>query len=137
MKNKPVFWIIVTLSAALIIACAVFGKQYYENRYVATDYYAMVPLDYDMSPVPMLDMHGNELGAGIEYRLTAYNEQGEAKPVVFSVHDLDSDYSRGEPQPQPGEYLFINASKQIVISWYVIGVTDVPQKALDMIKAGS
>ena len=137
MKKKPVFWIILIAVAVLIVAGAVWGKQYYDNRYVGTDYYTMVPLDYDMTSVSIKDMGGKEIGTGIKYKLTAYNEQGEAKTVEFTVYDPDSDISREDVQPQPGTYLLVSASKQIVLKWSVTEESIIPEKALEMIKGGS
>jgi uncharacterized protein (TIGR01655 family) len=129
MTKKPLFWIIVVLLAALIIAAVIWGKQYYENRYVGSDYFAMVPLDFDVTPETMYSMDGKEVGLGKKYSLTAYNEQGESKTVGFSVNSEDS-----TNYPQPGTYLRISASKQIVVGWSVINESSIPEKALNMIK---
>ena len=133
MTKKPIFWIILAFVAVLIISIAIFGKRYYDNRYVGTDYYTMVPLDYDMTPVAVKNMDGKEIGTGIKYILTAYNEQGEAKTIKFTVYDPDSDISFGEKQPQPGTYLFVSASKQIVLYWRVTEETNIPKMALEKI----
>jgi len=128
-------WVIWIMAAVLLLAIAVWGKQYYENRYVGADYYSMVPLNYDMTPSAMLDKDGKETGpTGITYNLTAYNNQGEDKAVSFTVYDPDSGYSRGEKQPQPGTYLWISASKQIVVRWDVTDEHSIPEKALKRIK---
>ena len=134
MKKKTLLGIVLAVGAVLLIAVAVWGKQYYTDRYVGADYYTMVPLDYDMTPVPVKTMDGKEMGAAIEYRLTAYNEQGEAKSVEFRVYDPDSDYSRGEEQPQPGDYLWISASKQLVVRWRAIAKDEAPARALEGIR---
>jgi len=135
MKKKPFFWIILVVAVALITMVAVWGKQYYDNRYVGSDYYAMVPLDYDMTPVAMRNKDGKETGDyGINYTLTAYNEQGESKTVSFTVYNPESAYSRGEIQPQPGTYLWISASKQIVVRWKATIESDVPENVLKLIK---
>ena len=136
MKKKPIFWIVLVVVSALIVAGAVLGKQYYGNRYVGTDYYTMVPLDYNMLSVAIKNMDGKEIGTGIKYKLTAYNEQGEAKEVSFTVYDPDSNISRGEKQPQPGTYLRINASKQIVLKWNITEESNIPETVLEMIKSG-
>ena len=136
MKKKPVLWTILIVFVVVIALVAVWGKQYYDNRYVGTDYYSMVPLDYDMTSVSMRDQSGKEIGAkGIDYQLTAYNEKGEAREISIIVYDPDSGYSRGEIQPQPGTYLWISASKQLVVRWGVIEEGDVPKTALEKIKS--
>ena len=134
MKKKPVKWIVLAVVALLIVAVAVWGKQYYDSRYVGTDYYTMVPLDYDMTSVDMNDINGKVIGTGIKYNLTAYNEQGDAKTVFFKVYDPDSDMSRGEKQPQPGTYLLVSVSEQIVLKWSVTEESNIPEKALAKIK---
>jgi uncharacterized protein (TIGR01655 family) len=125
---------VLALGAVLLVAVAVWGRQYYIDRYVGADYYAMVPLDYDMTPVPVKTMDGKEIGTAIAYKLTTYNEQGEAKAVEFRVNDPDSDISRGEEQPQPGTFLLVKASKQLVVGWSAIAESEVPEKALSLLR---
>ena len=129
MTKKPIFWIIIVLAIALVVAVVLWGKQYYEDRYVGSDYYAMVPLDFDATPETLYSMSGEDVGLGKKYKLTAYNEQGEAKTVEFSVKGEDS-----TKYPQPGTYLHISASKQIVVGWNVTDEGNVPEKALNKIK---
>ena len=128
-KNKTMIWITLAVVAVLVVAVGVFGKQYYDDRYVGADYYTMVPLDYDMTPDTMYSMNGGVVGTGKEYKLTAYNEQGEAKDVEFKVTGEDS-----AKYPQPGTYLYVQASKQLVVGWEVISEQDVPAGALAKIK---
>ena len=132
MTKKPIFWILVILAVALIATVVLWSKQYYEDRYIASDYYAMVPADFDVTPETMYSMRGEEIGLGKKYRLTAYNEQGEAKTVEFSVPGEDS-----AKYPQPGVYLYISASKQLVIDWNVIFESDIPEIALSKIKGNN
>jgi len=134
--SKKLVIIIIFIAAAVILvaAVAVWGKRYYEDRYVGEDYYAIVPLDYDMEPEPIYSMDGQEVGQGITYNLTAYNNQGEPKSVEFTVHDPESDGGRGEIPPLPGEYLWISASKQLVVRWKITDESDIPEKALEMIR---
>ena len=134
MKKKPLFWVLLVLLAAIVIAGVIWGKQYYDSRYVGKDYYTMVPLSYDMTSVGIKDMSGKEIGTGIAYNLTAYDDQGHAKEVSFRVFDPDSDLSLGEKQPQPGTYLLVNASDQIVLHWKVTEEGSIPAKALEMIR---
>ena len=131
MKKKPVFWIIVVVVAVLVVAGAVWGKQYYEGRYLGADYYTMVPLDYNMTPEMIYTMNGEEAGLGKKFTLTAYNEQGEAKTIMFTVYG-----EKSANFPQPGTYLYISANKEgLALSQSVITESKVPQKALEKIKA--
>jgi len=130
MRKKPVFWIVVALVAVLVITVVLWGRQYYNDRYVGSDYYAMVPLDYDITPETIYSMKGADMGLGKLYELTAYNEQGENKAIWFSV--MGEDMSK---YPKPGTFLYVKASKQLVVGWNVIEEGKVPVKVLDLIKA--
>jgi uncharacterized protein (TIGR01655 family) len=127
-KNK--FCIIIIVLAVLLIAGAIWGKQYYDSRYIGKTYYTIVPANQNTTPEPIYNMHGSEqVGTGVKYSLTAYNEQGEAKTVDFTVMQDDKSI------PQPGTYLSVNASEQIVLKWSVVDENSIPEKALEKIKA--
>lgn len=128
MKNKRT--LVLIAGAVLIIAAAVWGKQYYDRRYVGTDYYTMIPADYDVTPEAIYDMSGkDQVGTGVNYILTAYDEQGNAKTVKFTMMD-------GEIF-QPGTYLRVTASSEIVLSQYVIEESSIPDGALEKIMTGN
>ena len=127
-KNKLIKWIVIALGVILIAAIAVWGRQYYNDRYVGADYYTMIPLDYDVTPETIYSMNGEDVGTGVKYKLTAYNEQGESRVVEFTVYE-DS----GNIQP-PGTYLWVSASKQIVVNWGVTEESKIPEKALKKIE---
>jgi len=126
-NNKLIKWGIIALSVVLIAAGAVWGRQYYNDRYVGTEYYTIVPFEYDVTPKTMYSANGEDVGLGVEYILTAYDEQGESKTVEFTVHE-----DRGNT-PQPGTYLLVSASKQIVVNWSVTEKSKIPVKALEKI----
>ncbi|MCL2882723.1 MAG: YxeA family protein [Coriobacteriia bacterium] len=134
MKKRPVLWIVLALVAVVVVAGAIWGKQYYDARYVGADYYAMVPQDYDTTSHDIKSMNGEVVGTGVDYKLTAYNARGEARPVAFTVADPGTSISRGEEQPQPGAYLWVSASKQIVVRWKSTEQNAIPEKALEMIR---
>ena len=134
---KKLFMLIAVAVVVVVLGlAAVWGKDYYENRYVGSDYYAMVPHDYDMTEQPVKAKSGEQVGTGIRYNLTAYSADGQAKAVKFTVYDPNSSISLGEQQPQPGTFLKISASKTIVINWSAIDESQVPQAALAAIQAG-
>ena len=132
-KIKILIWAGAALAVAVVVAAALWGRRYYNDRYVGADYYAMVPYGYDMAQAPMYSMSGDEIGNGISYDLTAYDENGEKKQVTFRVYSPESGLSRGEMQPQPGTYLWVSASKTIVLKWREIEEAAVPEAALNMI----
>jgi len=134
MKKRPILWGVLAVVAVVLVAGAVWAKQYYEARYVGADYYAQVPQNYDMTPRDIKSMKGESLGTGVEYKLTAYDAQGEPRDVEFTVADPDSSISRGEQQPQPGDYLWVSASKQLVVRWKAAAQNDIPAKALAAIR---
>jgi len=137
MKKKPLLFAALALLAVVVVAGGVWGKQYYDDRYVGSDYYTMVPQDFDMTPVDIHNKDGQVAAYGIVYNLVAYNEQGEAKAVSITVYNPDSGFARGEIQPKPGTYLRVNASKTLVVGWGVIDKSDVPPAALKMIESNS
>jgi len=136
MKKKPLIWVLVAILVVVVGALAVAGKQYYQDRYVGTDYYTQVPAGYDMTPQPVKAMNGDQVATGVKYNLDAYSATGETKSVSFTVIDPDSKLSLGAQQPQPGTYLKVTASKTIVLKWSVIDESQVPDPALQLIKQG-
>lgn len=118
-----------TLVIALLIAGLIRGKGYYEDRYVGRNYYTMVPPDYDLRPESMYSSDGKVVGLGKEFNLTAYDELGVPKEVSFPVYGDDS-----AGYPQPGSFLLVSASKQIVVEWSVIAEEEVPEAARSMIR---
>ncbi|MDR2357470.1 MAG: YxeA family protein [Oscillospiraceae bacterium] len=124
LNKKTAFWIGLGVAAVAVAAGVVWGKNYYESRYVGKDYYAVVPADFDAAPEMQYGDDGKEMGPGKEYALTAYDEAGESKDVLFTV------FSENGALPQPGEYLKIRASERIVVGWSAVGRGDVPRGAL-------
>lgn len=118
--------IIIALVIGVAITIAIFGKNYYDNRYVGQPYYTVVPAGYDTTLQPARDQNGKdvsaEYGKEVDYNLTAYNDKGEAKEVSVNY--------RGDNPPQPGTYMYVNASKDLVVDWKVIPKSDVPAEAL-------
>ena len=127
-KNKLIKWILIPLALVLIAAAALWGRGYYIDRYVGTDYYTMIPLDYDITPKTLYSMDGKNVGTGVKYDLTAYNEKGESRTVEFTIRE-DS----GKIQP-PGTYLLVSASKQIVVNWNTAEAGKIPENALKKIE---
>lgn len=120
--------ILIVVAAVLIVlvgAGAMWGKKYYEEHYVGTDYYTMVPMNYDITPEMQYSQSGKEVGLGKLYELTAYSPEGEAKEIWFYVRGDDS-----SEYPQPGAFLCVKASKYLVNGWGICDKGSVPDKAL-------
>lgn len=127
---KKIVLLIVSVAVVIGLAVAVlWGRNYYQDRYVGNDYYAMVPQDFDLTPEPLYDNQGVAQDVGKSYRLTAYDDQGEPKVVEFEVYGEDS-----ANYPQPGEYLSVSASRQIVLGQEVIPESAVPEEALQKLE---
>jgi uncharacterized protein (TIGR01655 family) len=121
--------IVIIIVLVAIAGLAILGKQYYDSRYVGKDYYAMVPLDYNAAPETLYSDIGEDVGQGKRYKLTVYNDKGEAKAVEWNVHVDEADL------PQPGTFLLVKSSEQIVTGWSVIDEKQVPAGALEKIKS--
>ena len=129
-KRKPIIIASVVLAAALLAACVIWFKQYYDYRYALEDYYyTVVPLDYDFTPTISLNSDGKPTGAlESNYDLMCYNADGKARRLDFRVfldmHDLYP----------PGTFLKVSASKQFATSKVALPEAEVPEKALEKIK---
>ncbi|MCL1797638.1 MAG: hypothetical protein FWG24_04930 [Eggerthellaceae bacterium] len=132
MRRRLAFYLTVGVSLVLLSAFALVAKQYYNDHYVGSDYYAMIPTDYDVSPQAIPD--GNiDMGPGVEFELPAYNEEGEVAVLSFRVFSPESDFYHGDDMPQPGDYLLIKASKHLVVGWDFVEENKIPIPVLSRI----
>ncbi|CAM4270492.1 YxeA family protein [Erysipelothrix inopinata] len=119
--------------AAVLVVLVIFGsikvKQYYDDRYVGSDYYTRVPADQSTDPEPLYDDSGKEVDTGKEYALVSYNEKGEKRVLEFSYRTEDS-----SKLLQPVQYVKVSASKQIVVGQEVVKESDVPESVLKYLK---
>ena len=123
---------VVALVMAIVAVVGIigwFGTSYYKGRYVGQTYYAMVPLDEPVEVSGLLDMSGKVADSGYEYKLTAYDEEGNSKAVEFSVYSENV-----EDLYQPGTFLKVEASEQIVVEQHMITRDEVPTSVLAMIE---
>lgn len=132
-KKKTTLGVVIAAVAILILVVAVLGRQYYQDRYVPSDYYTMIPLDYDVVPEPLYSSNGELMGPGKEYTLTVYSVDGEYREVSFNVYAPGSGLAAERELPQPGEYLLVKASKTIVTNWDVVDKSQVPEEILKKI----
>lgn len=77
----------------------------------------------------LYDAAHKAVSEGRKYNLIAYNEKGETTDVQFSV-----EAKKPESLLQPGSYMHIIKSKQIVVKSQIILEKDVPEKVLQYIK---
>ncbi|MDR2493236.1 MAG: YxeA family protein [Coriobacteriales bacterium] len=118
----------VTLAVVAVVVFAAFQvKQYCDDRYQGTDYYAKVP-DIAMTLEPVRSDSGELFGLGKTYRLRASDPAGQLRDLEFLV--MQGEVTR---MPQPGDYLRVSASKQLVVGWSFMDKASVPQLALEKI----
>lgn len=128
MKKTVMLFVLVLA----VVGGVAWSKGYYESRYVGSDYYALVPATFDTTPEDLYDAEGVVQAMGKDYDLTAYSSTGEAKAVSFEiVGDRSGDFL------QPGTYLRISASSQIVLGQEAVSKDDVPAAALARIEAAN
>lgn len=123
--KKRVMIIVFIVSAVGIALIGVFSKSYYDNRYVSATYYVKVPANQETTYEDILDMNGNKVDTGRNYRFTAYSETKEKKTVEFSI------VGKNEKLLEPNEYLKVEASKQVVNGWQRVEKQDVPKDLLN------
>jgi len=126
-KKRMGFWILVGAAVIIAIPLVLFAKQYYDSRYVLHDsYYAVVPLDYDITPST------DQGGRYTDYTLICYNAEGISRELTFSVL-IDAHKSDLYP---PGIYMRVDVSKHLVIGRRAVDKSSVPELALEKIMAG-
>ncbi len=103
------------------------AKEYYDDRYVGTDYYAQLPADQDMTVEDIIDDNGKKQAEGRTYYVTAFNEDGEQRTLDFIVIGEEN-------LLKPNTFLKLNASKQIVVQTTIINESEVPESVLKLIQ---
>ena len=122
--------VIFILIIAIAIPAALWCKQYYDNRYALEDYYyAIVPLDYDFTPIKSNNSKGDHVGFVTRYNLLCFNADGKSRELEFKANpDIHALYP-------PGTFLKISAGKRHVLAKRAIERSDIPDKALELIMA--
>lgn len=130
MKKRSVYALVGVIILFVVALGAWKGWSYYQDRYVGTTYYAVVPADSEVTLDNLVDASGKVAGKGHEYNLKAVNEKGETKDISFTVpaDSLDELY-------QPGTYLKVNASKQLVVKQSPITEEEVPVAVLPLLQS--
>jgi uncharacterized protein YxeA len=126
------FWWLPLLAVAGI-AAAVWGQNYYNQRYVGSDYWAQVPATQDTTLVEVISDSGQPTGMyGVRYVLAAFNEAGEQREVEFTFYADDE-----ASVPQPGDYFWISVSPTIVVRQHVVAQSEVPTSVRELISSHS
>jgi len=122
--------LILLVFVVLVVGTAIWGKNYYNDRYVLNEYvYAQVPADSNTTKDEWLyDSSGKKTQKGKEYKLKGYNKEGKERDVQFSVSGTAKNYY------QPGTIIKVSMSKTIVIGQQSVPEKDVPEKALKQLK---
>lgn len=128
-KSSATAIIIAVVVVVIVAFAAVWGKNYYENRYVSDSYYAQVPTDEPMTLEGLKDNQGKVVDKGHTYNLTAYDKDGNERKLEVTVRT-----SKTSELYKPGTYLKIEASKQIVTGQSVIRETKIPPAAFAKIQ---
>ena len=129
MEKKTKKGIVIAVAVLLIVAGAFWAKGYYNDRYVASNfYYTQIPADEVNADSWLVDADGVKQEKGKEYALIGYDENGEAKEVYFKKSGSAEDYYA------PGTYIKVSTSKTITVGVEAVNETDVPQKALNQIR---
>lgn len=125
MKKK----LLILAAVLLLVAGAFQAKRYYNNRYVVSDhYYTRIPLDEESTEDSWLvDADGVKQAKGKEYRLTAYNDRGEAREVTFTQSGSAGDYYA------PGTWLVLQTSPTLVVGVSTTEEAQVPAAAREKI----
>lgn len=120
--------IITVVALVLLITAAFWVKGYYNDRYVASEFYfTQIPLDEVNEESWLVDADGVKQQKGKAYHLIGYDEQGTEREVSFKqTGDVDDYYA-------PGTYIKVSMSKTITVGIEVVQETDVPQEALEKI----
>ena len=113
----------------LSLAAGVLGWNYYQETYVGTTYYTIIPEGLEKQDIKAMD--GQIMGQGYIYKLTAINDAGQEKEVEFHVF-TDGDYRQGDGYPA-GTYLKVTASKKRVISQVIVVKDQVPANVLALL----
>lgn len=121
------WWLPLLLVAG--IAAGVWGHNYYNARYVGHDFWAQVPATQDVTPVERFSDSGEATGMyGVDYVLTAFNEAGDQRTLDFVSYGENS-----ADMPQPGAFVWLSASDQIVVRQHVVPESEVPAAVREMI----
>ncbi|MCL2860182.1 MAG: YxeA family protein [Oscillospiraceae bacterium] len=129
--NKGLKIGLIILGVIILVVLVIIFKQYYDNTYVGSYYYVQVPSNQDTTIEEWNDASkGTVMVKGKQYQFTAYNENGEARVVEFSIRNVENEASL----LQPNTYLKVNASKNRVIGWQIVQRQDVPEAALKYVE---
>ena len=123
------------LVGLIIVVLLAFGGykvwDYYQSTYVGQDYYRVIsePLPEETT---IKDDNGNALGKGYQYKVTAYNEDGKARQLIFDVITTGK-YKDGAAY-EAGTFMKFNASEKRIIKKSVIEENQVPSNLVNKLQ---
>ena len=124
--------IIIGLVAIVVIgvAGALWAKKYYDSRYVGHDYSTAVPADEPVEVGDLLDAQGKPADTGYSYSLVGYDTDLNRRVLEF-----DKRAESADDLIQPGTYLRVSASEQIVLNEAIIDESEVPAQILEKLNS--
>ncbi|OCN05278.1 hypothetical protein A4S06_09225 [Erysipelotrichaceae bacterium MTC7] len=124
MSKKVKLGIVAAIVLVLVALVIPVAKDYYDNRYVGSTYYARVPESYDTTPRTILSDAKEDMGKGVIYNLRVYNEAGDEKEVQFTRFEEDQSII------DPGTYLQLEVSESSISQGEEVITKDEVPKAL-------
>lgn len=127
--SKSAKWVMGLIIVSIVGVGAYYAGNYYNDRYVGEDYYTKIPSNTNLELEDIKDQEGVVQATGYEYKLAGYNTQLQKRTLEFSQHA-----TKVEDLYQPGTYLKISVSKQIVLSEEVVNASAVPTQILELLQ---
>lgn len=122
--------ILIVLTLILVAFIVVKARSYYDNRYMVDEiYYTKVDADISLELEDLYDQNGDVADTGKNYSFVAYNEAGDKRIVEFSINTENVN-----DLLQPNDYIKIEHSKTIVLSYSVVNEDEVPQSIVKILK---
>lgn len=129
-KSRRVRYLVLLMVAALGISAAAWGRSYYDHRYVGADYWAQISASQDTTPIEFLTNHGEPAGDyGVRYEVVAFNEAGEQRAL-----DWEHQGTTPDQLPQPGDFVKLSASAELVRDQQVVAESEIPTDVLKLIR---
>lgn len=127
MNKKIGLGVLVVIFLAMGMYAIKSGSDYYNNRYIGSDYYGKISLNQNVEYQDVYDDRGKRMDRAIDYTVMVYNEKGEKRIAQFSRYEGQTIY-------EPGSYIKVNLSKQIVLKQEGIDFDAIPIAVKECLK---